>query len=124
MKNYVSNFTIHLGPVSTTGKLIAVRLPKAKSTYSKPQLKYVSPNGNPVEQRYRDMSTGEIFEVAALSKASIDTDTGAATVVDEELLKEANTSQLPKDVMNVTVHRIKEVEDSIFPADRMVLTYL
>jgi non-homologous end joining protein Ku len=116
MKSYVSSFTIHLGPVTTTGRLVAVRLPKPKSTYTKPQLKYVSPDGNPVEQRYRDVTTGEIYEVDALSKGTA-TESGSMIVVDEQALQDANVSLLPKDVMNVTVHDATEVEGSIFPAD-------
>lgn len=117
MKSYVSNFTIHLGPVTTTGKLVAVRLSKTKSSNAKPQLRYVSPDGNPVEQRYRDVTTGKFFEVGDLSKGAVNDAGTGMTVVDEEALAEANKSLLPKDVMKLTVHKVEEVEESIFPAD-------
>lgn len=115
MKSYVSNFVIHLGPVTTTGKLVAVRVSKTKSSNSKPQLRYVSPAGNPVEQRYRDVTTGDYYEVGDLSKAAVIED--KVTVVDADALAEANQSLLPKDVMNITVHKLEEVEEAIFPAD-------
>lgn len=123
MKSYVSNFTIHLGPVTTTGKLVAVRLSKPKSSNSKPQLRYVSPDGNPVEQRYRDVTTGAFYEVGDLSKGAVN-ESGGMTVVDEEALAEANKSLLPKDVMKLTVHKVEEVEESIFPADSNAYVFI
>ena len=64
---WVSDLTLRLGPIQTTGALTGVRMPAAKT--KKPQFKSVSPDGKPVKQVYQD-DTGNIFQKGELGKAT------------------------------------------------------
>ena len=111
MKKYVTNFTIHLGTATVSGSLFPIR---AKSTAARPKL--VSPHGNPVSQRYLDVVTEEIFQPAECVRG-VEKDDGSIALIETEDLALAKASQLPKDIMNVTVHDASEVESFLFPSD-------
>lgn len=111
IKKYVSKFTIHLGNATATGCLLPIR-----ATVSKPKFKMVSPDGNPVSQRYLDVVNGNLYEPSECHRG-IEDDDGAVKLVDNDVLAETKKSALAKDVMNVTVHPLEDVETQLFPSD-------
>lgn len=111
MKSYIKEFTLHLGVATTTGRLVALRLP----TPSAGKFKYVSPTGEPVKQKYVDPA-GHTYDVKDLAKG-VEDENGKIHVVDADTLAATKASTLPKDVMNITVHPVTEVEDQVFPSD-------
>jgi non-homologous end joining protein Ku len=115
LNKYVSKLDIHLGQVTVSGALYPIRKSKGKgSGYVKPQL--VSPAGNPVKQYYKDEATGEFWLPGECNKGVVKDD-DSVVVLDTELLQEAKASELPKNVMVLSVHDQAEVEGQLFPSD-------
>lgn len=101
-KAYISNFTLVLDAMIVRGRIVNVAKPE-KTT--KQTFKYVSPvNGNPVEQVYRDMVTEKIYRTDELSLVPDTSDPEQAVEIDPEKIADLRVSQLPKDVITVTVH--------------------
>ena len=115
---YVSDLTLRLGPITTTGGLTGVRMSAKKA--SKPQFKSVSPEGQPVKQVYQDDS-GNIFQKAELGKAIETKETPDAeptlVQVDVQAIEEAKASSLPKNVVNLTVHPAAQVDRELYPSE-------
>lgn len=111
MKSYVSNMVIHIGPATISGRLVGVRKPADPES----KTKLVAPTGESVRQVYQTPA-GEIYQRADLESAKID-ENDAAAILDAEALKAASTSALPKDIMNVTVCSLEDVENSTYASD-------
>lgn len=112
-KPYVGDMTFRLGPLSFRGAMVAVRKPKAstKVTY-----KLVSPeNDNPVEQRYIDTVTKKAYADAEC-KRKFD-DVGEVAVLDIDTATKLRQSQLPNNVLTITVHPKDEVDEALWWSD-------
>lgn len=115
-KSYVSEFTIRLGPIQTTGSLIGVREPQSKPKGTK--IVSCTPEGEPVKQVYVPASnpSGTQYTMGQLGRATLNED-GSLTVIPKGALDQAKEPEVPKDTMAVTVHPQSEVDDSLFPSD-------
>lgn len=109
VRTHVSNFTLHFGPASATGLLKPVR-----KTDKSPKPKLATPNGNPVEQVYREVGSGEIFTRDKLVKAVFEDD-GSSKLVDPNALEEARESKLPDNVLTLNAHPSDQMRSSIYP---------
>lgn len=115
LKAYVSKFTIHMGPVSMVGRLISSKKPGQKSKKDPTQFVMVTPDNEPVVQRYIvEGKPKKLFVPDDLSRARKLED-GTLVPVEKEVIKEAKTSELPKDVLNLTVHDAAEVDAALIP---------
>ena len=117
LNKWVSDLTLRLGPIQTIGSLTGVRQSAMKS--NKPTFKYITPDGNPVQQRYLD-DDGEVFKVEQLGRATVVTDDeGNETLVpvSQEAISKAKESSLPKNVVNLTVHPAEDVDRALYPSD-------
>lgn len=117
MRAYVSRFEINMGAATTVGALFPLSRPRKDN---KPSFKLMSPNGETVEQVWRDPS-GNIFVRDELSKGVEKDQT--LTLVDEDDILEAKDVDLPKDVMNVRVYNATVVDNLIAPSTEAV-TYV
>lgn len=111
MKSYVSTFVLRLGPISTTGRLVSVTLPKD----TKNSFKLATPDGLPVEQRYIDPN-GKLYEPSQLVR-SVTNDEGEVITVDQAGIEAAKESLLPPNVLTATVHDACTVDQQLFPSD-------
>lgn len=109
VRTYVSQFTIHLGPATTTGQLTPVKAPDRT-----PKFKLVTPEGDPVTQLYRD-DDGNLYRPDELVRG-IEQEDGSFQVVDPDAVQSAKKSDLPPNIINLNVHRMDEVSESLFPA--------
>lgn len=107
---YVSNFTMHFGPATTTGRLLPIRLPD-----SAPKLHYCTPEGQPVKQCYID-ADGKTYFTDELGRATMDED-GILHPVNTEAVEAAKTSDLPLNILNLTAHNADEIERFMFPSN-------
>ena len=107
---YVSNFTMHFGPATTTGRLLPIRTPDKA-----PKLHYCTPEGEPVKQCYID-ENGKTYFTDELGRATMDDD-GNLVQVNSEAIQEAKTSDLPLNIINLTAHNSEEVERHLFPSN-------
>lgn len=117
-KSHVSDFIIRMGPIQTSGRLVAVRLPQAKPKGSKIVSCTPFPEAKAVKQVYvpADDPKGPQYSMGQLGRATLNED-GSLTPIPKEALEQAKEPTVPKDTMAVTVHDAKEVEDSLFPSD-------
>lgn len=112
LTSYVSVFTLRLGPISTTGKLVSVTL--SDKAAGKPTYNYIAPGGKAVNRVFQD-TDGKVWKEAELSKGIV---TDVSTVaVDSVAIAAAKESLLPQNVLNVTVHDAVEVDRGLFPSD-------
>ena len=107
---YVSDFSMHFGPITTRGRLMPIRVPDKA-----PKLHYCTPEGLAVKQCYID-DNGKTFAKEELGRAVIDDD-GNVTPVNAEAIEEAKTSQLPLNTLSVTTHSIEDIEQYLFPSN-------
>lgn len=116
LKAYVSKFTVRVGPVSMVGRLISTMKPGQKSEKSPDKFVMVTPGDNAqVVQRYIDPAKPKkLWEPGDLDRAKVLPD-GSLVPVDKEQIAEVKKSELPKDVLNLTVHDTDEVENAVFP---------
>lgn len=112
VKAWVNEFTIRLGPASVRGKLVPVRRSKSAEERSASDFRLVTPDGQPVEQRYISPD-GTLYRYAELSRGR-DTEDGIQVLSAEEVAA-ARESQLPKNIMEITVHDAKDVDTKLFP---------
>lgn len=113
MKAYVSNFIVHLGPITMNGRLLGVKKPGAKSKQS--PFVMATPAGEPVVQRYIvDGKPDTLYEPSDLTRA-VKKDDGTLAVVEHSgVVADAKKSDLPKDVLNITVHPADSVDGAIY----------
>lgn len=109
VRSYRSNFTIRCGPATTVGRLIPIRHPKP----AEPNI--CSPDYTAVEQFYRD-GDGNLWKPDQLPRGIKQKD-GTFIPVDKDAIKEAKKSELPKNVLDLSVYPVKDVVDKIFPSD-------
>lgn len=109
-KAYVKHFTIRVGPIQTAGAMIPVRKGKPKSDF-----KLCTPDGQAVKQMYQS-ADGETWEYYQLGRA-VENEHGQLVPVDQEAIAAAKKSDLPSNILNVTVHNANEVSDSLFPSN-------
>jgi len=110
IKPYISEFTLRFDPMNIRGSMIGVR----KSEPSiKPQWTLVSPDGNPVEQFYKDVETGNLFTSNQCDRKF--ESGGETTIVDVETLKAIKASDLPNNIMGLTVHPAEAVDNACYP---------
>ena len=102
-RSYVSNFTIHFGPATTTGRLLPIRMPDKS-----PKLHYCTQEGEPVKQCYID-ENGKTYFIDELGRATMDDD-GNLVQVNSDAIQDAKTSDLPLNVINLTAHSSEEIE--------------
>lgn len=112
IRKHVSNFTVRLGPIAATGYLLPVRLSAAKDPEGTPATHFVSPDGQKVFQVYSDIN-GNTFTQKELKKGTIGED-GKVSVVDEDELDEATVSELPSNILDLTIHPA-ETKDQVYP---------
>jgi len=114
---WVSDLTLRIGPIQTSGALTGVR--KSKTKYKKSTFKYVTPEGEAVQQRYVDKA-GTQFTVDQLGKATavIDDEGNEILVpVAADAIAKAKESSLPKNVVNMTVHPATQVDRLLYQSD-------
>jgi hypothetical protein len=114
---WVSDLTLRIGPIQTKGALTGVR--KSKQKTKKPTFKYVTPEGEAVEQRYVDPE-GTQFTVDQLGKATVVTDDeGNETLVPvaAEAIAKAKESSLPKNIVQLTVHPATQVDRELYQSE-------
>jgi len=109
-KAYCSDFTMRLGPATTTGRLVSLRASKPKEA----ELKYCTPDAKPVRQVYID-ENGKIYDREDLGRARI-VDGELEPVPIEDVVK-AKESKLPLNTLNLTVHSVDAISQYIFPSD-------
>ena len=107
---YVSNFTMHFGPATVTGRLLPIRLPDRA-----PKLHYCTPEGQPVKQCYIDVD-GKTYFTDELGRATMDED-GNLIPVNTEAVEAAKASSLPLNILNLTAHNADEIERHMFPSN-------
>ncbi len=111
-KAYVGNFTIRIGPIQMVGKMFPIRKPKESTGF-----KLCTPDGRQVKQVYTPTDgSDEMFQYAELERGVLDDD-GKMVLVGQDNITEAKTSDLPNNVINVTVHDEREVDGMMWPSD-------
>lgn len=116
VKSYCDDFTIQLGPMETSGRLLPIH---NSAPTKEVQFLSVSPEGQKVSQRYID-DDGNLFLPKELKKG-VKNEAGNIVIVDPETVKKAKQSPLPKNVVNLTVHYEDECWDKMFPAKSQVV---
>jgi non-homologous end joining protein Ku len=114
---WVSDLTLRIGPIQTTGALTGVR--KSKQKAKKPSFRYVTPEGKAVQQRYVDDEDTQ-YTVDQLGKATVVTDDeGNETLVPvaAEAIAKAKESSLPKNIVNLTVHPAAQVNRELYQSE-------
>lgn len=111
LKSYVGKFTLRLGPIQTTGRLVSLYASKASTDTT--SFKMYSPEGEKVWQAYTDGS-GVIYKTADL-KYGTTNENGEFVLLTKEELDTIKTSTLPKNVMNMTVHNAADVGEKLAP---------
>jgi non-homologous end joining protein Ku len=107
---YVGSFTMHFGPATTSGRLLAIRTPDKA-----PKLHYCTPDGQPVRQCYVD-DNEKVYFHDELGRAVMD-DEGNLVPVNADAVDQAKTSELPLNVLNLTAHNTEDVEKFLFPSN-------
>lgn len=111
-KAYVGNFTIRIGPIQMVGKMFPIRKPKESTGF-----KLCTPDGRQVQQVYTPTDgSDEVFTYSELERGVLDDD-GVMKLVGQENIAEAKTSDLPNNVINVTVHDSTELDGMLWPSD-------
>jgi non-homologous end joining protein Ku len=116
MNKYVSNFTIRLNAITTTGALYAVQASEAAVAKAKGQNAEVvscTPDGKPVVQVYvpkDDPAGGTVLYKNQLEKATKNPETDELVMIGKDNLEAAKESLLPKNVLNLTVHEPDELD--------------
>lgn len=128
MKTYVNDLTVKLklgdfASLQTTGKLIGIH----KTVPQEAKTKLVAPGTTePVKQYYipaslvgqdvtaEQLLTREQCDTAVIIKDKVTSET-AVTVLDKDAFNKIQESELPKNVMNVTVHSRGDVDQAMFP---------
>ena len=111
IKAYANNVEAYLDGIKVIGRLMPIRAPKAKET----ALRLCTPEGKPVRQVYINDETGELYEKDELGRAREEDGELVPVPIDEVI--EAKQSELPKNEINLTVHRTDDVERYLFPSD-------
>lgn len=124
LKSYVNNFTLRIGSISTIGRLVAVE----QSVPVKAKTKFVTPDGKSVKKVYvaeDDLlnATPTVFQEGQLEKAVLN-DEGENVLVGKENLAAVKTSQLPKNVLNLTVHDANDVDSQLVSGKNAVYVFL
>lgn len=112
-KAYVSELTIILETMLVRGRAVNVCKSKDQTNVS---FSYCSPeDANPVEQCYKDTVTGKYYKVEDLHKRpKTSKDDDEVPVLTSEALKELRESQLPKNVLTLSVFRAAEVNSMTY----------
>lgn len=115
-RTWVGTFRVHFGPLTAAGRLMPIQRSDdaIKEEVFGGQIKSCTPDGKPVEQMYRDPE-GNLYRPGELGRALVD-DQGVYTLLDKEALAEAKKSDLPNNILNLTIHPAKDVESSIYPS--------
>lgn len=129
MKAHVSDFTIkvpvHPFSLATHGKLVGVHASEPKEAKSKlvspdekhePVLQFYIPESAALGEsipRDRMYTRGEC-EIANITKDQL-TGVTSVTALPKEALEEAKKTDLPKNLMNVTIHSPEEADKMMFP---------
>ena len=111
---YVSQLTVHFGNATTVGTLRPIRKPES---HTQPQYALCTPNGEPVEQVYRDKD-GQVWtkdQLARYDKKKAEDD-GEVQIISQDTINEAKASSLPLNVINLTAHPKEDVEQYVFPS--------
>lgn len=112
LKSYTNSFTIHIGPLSMRGRLVSVQSPvtrgKGNGSY-----KTCSPNKQPVSQAWTDPEGG-VWKTGDLLRY-MEGEDGEMIIVDQEAIKLAKASQLPKNLMVASVHKLTDM-DELWPS--------
>lgn len=118
-KSHVSNMTLRLGPITSNGRLVAIR----KTAPSAPKFKMVTPDALPVQQRYLEPESGKLYETKDLARAIVID--GETKVVDAAAAKEAKaTTNLPKNVLSLVAHDASDVDGKTFPSDKNAYIFI
>lgn len=110
LKSYVGKFTIRLGPIQTTGKLVSLYTSKSKNDQT--SFKMYSPDGDKVWQAYTDGSAS--YKQSELKYGTVN-ENGEFVLLTKDQLDVIKASKLPKNVMNLTVHDADEIGETLAP---------
>ena len=113
VKSYVSDFTIRLGPIMTVGRLVTAKKTASKTTsfslitpdtHEKIKQVYVAASDDTRKYDYADLARGVMIN-------------GEMKVLDKSEVDDAKESDLPKNVLSVTVHERDEVDHVLWHGD-------
>ena len=110
VRSYASSVTMRLGVATTVGRLAPIRASRSK----KLDFKLCTPDAKPVRQVYID-DDGNIYEKDQLGRAR--EEDGILVPVSTEAVNEAKASELPLNIIDLTVHRAEDVNQYLFPSD-------
>ncbi len=105
-KSVVGQFVVHMGPATVTGSLHSIKAPEPKST-----IVTCGPNGEIVKQGYSD---GENFWTQKECGKGEKQEDGSMKLLSAEAVALAKASPLPKNILNVEIHRAEEVDKFLF----------
>jgi len=100
---------MRLGSLTTTGKLTSLRATKPAEAV----LAYCTAEAKPVHQVYMD-DDGKIYHKEDLGRARVVD--GVLEPVPLESVVEAKASSLPLNTLNLTVHKVVDIQEHIFPS--------
>ena len=105
-KSVVSQFVVHFGPATVTGSLHSIKASEPKAT-----IVTCGPNGEIVKQGYSD---GENFWTQKDCGKGEKQEDGSMKLLSAEAVALAKASPMPKNVLNVEVHRSQDVDKFLF----------
>lgn len=107
---YIKDFAVRLGPFKVVGSLYNIA---RKSDEVKTRM--ASPSGKPVQQVWREEGTDTVFTRDQLTRVLEVGKTQGQ--VDAEAVKAARESELPMNVVSLSVHPASDVSSQIWSAD-------
>lgn len=111
-KAVASDFRLHLGVMTIVGKAYPIRKSEKSGAGPKVEVKFASPLGNPVNRVWRDAVTLAVHEEGELKRQVISD--GKSVILDASDVKAQTASDLPKNIMTVTVHNAEDVQSQVF----------
>lgn len=124
MKPYCKDFTIKLKYLQTTGKLVGIHKPTSqaiKTSLVVPETlesvkQYYLPESKALAQsaQFSDLLTKDDCESAIVNVDKL-TDERTVTVLPKDQVQEIKESDLPKNIMNLTIHKAEEADMQMFP---------
>lgn len=118
-KAYATDVTLRLGPIQTRGVIYSTE--KSGKSAPRPKTQMLSPQGNPVEQVYRD-TEGNIFYKNQL-KVGLENEDQETTVLSQEVVKKAQESNLTPNVLELTAHPREIIDNYVYPASSQAYVF-
>lgn len=117
MRTYCKEFTMRLGPATTIGELVPMRL-------TEPKFKFATPDFKPVHQAFID-DDGRVIRKEDLQRAAEVKIPGGKELIPIPLedLNTARESKLEKNIIDLTVHPVEDVDLNTFPSDNQAYVF-